>query len=438
MYLCSHKNNFVIKKKLYTESKIYKCIMKQIYLLYSIVILLLCVNVVHSQEISTEFSIDFRVGKSIIERGYSDNVKQLSAIDSFLQNIEKDSTIAIYGVSFSGLSSPEGSYEINRRLSKERLKAFENVFESKIDLLDSMISYEDTYIPWEYLKERVIESDMLHKQAVLDIIDLEPQLVVYLGCRHIDHRVLKLESLEGGKVWKELYGNYFKSMRTARVVFDTYKRKNLTPSVEEIESPLRRNIVKKPEACDSIDFVTPLHLSPEWSRCFYIKTNAVGLGLGISNIAVEFDIAKHWSLSVPAYYAAHNYFVSTIKFRTLAVQPEVRYWIKDDNQGFFAGAHFGYAQYNVAVDGDIRYQDHDGKSPFLGGGISVGYSLPISTKNNWHIEFAIGAGIYNLYYDRFYNVNNGKLIDTVHKTYFGIDNVAINIAYSIDLNKHRK
>ena len=122
----------------------------------------------------------------------------------------------------------------------------------------------------------------------------------------------------------------------------------------------------------------------------------------------------------------------------MAVQPEVRYWIKDDNQGFFAGAHFGYAQYNVAVDGDIRYQDHDGKSPFLGGGISVGYSLPISTNNNWHIEFAIGAGIYNLYYDRFYNVNNGKLIDTVHKTYFGIDNVAINIAYSIDLNKHRK
>lgn len=418
--------------------KFIKHIMRHIHLLHSIVVLLLCINIAHSQEVSTEFSIDFRVGKSVIEKGYHNNVKQLSAIDSFLQEIKKDSTIAIYGVSFSGLSSPEGSYEINRRLSKERLKAFECILKNKTVLLDSLVSYEDTYIPWEYLRERVAESNILQKQAILDIIDLEPKLVTYLGCRHIDHRVLKLEALDGGKVWKELYGNYFKSMRTARVVFDTYKRKNLTPAVEEIESPLRRNIVRKPEAGDSIDFVTPLNLYPEWSLRFYIKTNAVGLGLGISNIAVEFDLAKHWSLSVPAYYAAHNYFVSTIKFRTLAVQPEVRYWFKDDNQGFFAGAHFGYAQYNVAVDGDIRYQDHDGKSPFLGGGISVGYCLPISTNNNWHIEFAVGAGIYNLYYDRFYNVNNGKLIDTVHKTYFGIDNVAINIAYSIGLNKHRK
>jgi hypothetical protein len=138
------------------------------------------------------------------------------------------------------------------------------------------------------------------------------------------------------------------------------------------------------------------------------------------------------------YYSAWNYFVSTIKFRTLAVQPELRYWFNESNQKFFVGAHFGYAQYNLAIEGDYRYQDHNGKSPLLGGGISLGYRMPMSKNNKWHVEFAIGAGVYNLHYDRFYNVDNGKLIDTHHKTYWGIDNAAVNISYNIDLKKRKE
>jgi hypothetical protein len=120
------------------------------------------------------------------------------------------------------------------------------------------------------------------------------------------------------------------------------------------------------------------------------------------------------------------------------VQPELRYWFNESNQKFFVGAHFGYAQYNLAIEGDYRYQDHNGKSPLLGGGISLGYRMPMSKNNRWHVEFAIGAGVYNLHYDRFYNVDNGKLVDTYHKIYWGIDNAAINISYNIDLKKRKE
>ena len=119
------------------------------------------------------------------------------------------------------------------------------------------------------------------------------------------------------------------------------------------------------------------------------------------------------------------------------MQPEFRYWLSEENDRFFAGAHFGYAQYNIATDGDYRYQDHDGKSPALGGGISVGYRMPISKNNRWNIEFSLGAGVYALHYDRYYNVNNGKFIDTNHKTYWGIDNAAVNISYRFDLKKRK-
>ena len=116
----------------------------------------------------------------------------------------------------------------------------------------------------------------------------------------------------------------------------------------------------------------------------------------------------------------------------------MRYWFNESNQKFFVGAHFGYAQYNIAIDGDYRYQDHNGTSPALGGGISVGYRMPISKNNKWHIEFTLGAGVYGLHYDKFYNVHNGKLVDTYRKTYWGIDNAAISISYRFDLNKRKR
>ena len=46
----------------------------------------------------------------------------------------------------------------------------------------------------------------------------------------------------------------------------------------------------------------------------------------ISNIAVEVDINKYWSVTLPVYYSALNYFTRTRKLRTLAFQPEVRWW----------------------------------------------------------------------------------------------------------------
>ena len=68
----------------------------------------------------------------------------------------------------------------------------------------------------------------------------------------------------------------------------------------------------------------------------------------------------------------------------------------------------------------------------------MGYRMPISKNDKWHIEFTLGAGAYRLHYDRFYNVNNGKLMDTHKKTYCGVDNAAVNVSYRFNLNKRKK
>jgi hypothetical protein len=174
------------------------------------------------------------------------------------------------------------------------------------------------------------------------------------------------------------------------------------------------------------------------NRKLYLKTNAVGLGLGIANAAVEIDLFRHWSFTFPVFHSNWNYFKSTLKFRTNAVQPEFRYWLSEDNDGFFVGAHFGIAYYNFAFDGDYRYQDHNCKTPSIGGGLSVGYRLPVSRNNRWSVEFSLGAGAYSRHYDKFYNTPNTKdgfMVETVKTPYCGVDQAAVSIAYSFDLKK---
>lgn len=171
---------------------------------------------------------------------------------------------------------------------------------------------------------------------------------------------------------------------------------------------------------------------------FSIKTNLVGLGMGITNLAFEIDFAEHWSLNVPLYYSAWDYIGTQTKFRTFTMQPELRYWFNKYNEGFFAGLHFGLSYYNVAFGGDYRYQDHYMETPAIGGGLAFGYRMPISRNRRWKLEFSLGAGVYDLYYDRFYNTpdyKEGLLVDSISTTYWGIDQVSISFLYSFDLRK---
>ena len=176
----------------------------------------------------------------------------------------------------------------------------------------------------------------------------------------------------------------------------------------------------------------------EWTRHLYLKTNTIGLALAMVNVAIEVDLTKHWSFNLPIYYSAWNYFKSTIKFRTLTIQPEFRYWFSEKNDGFFTGAHFGMAYYNFAFNDTYRYQDHNRETPAIGGGISVGYRVPISKSHRWKMEFSIGGGIYPLHYDKFQNTLrtvNGLMIESIKKNYWGIDQATVSLSYTFDLKK---
>ena len=400
-----------------------------------LILLLLGVGVTHSQETRTEISVDFRVNSTVIDFAYSGNIDRIQEIIDFLRAIRQDSTVNIVEVSFCGAASPEGSAQQNRRLARSRLEALEKIIRREVDIPDSLITRNDNYIPWDYLKSQIEGSGLVSKDKVIAILEEEARLVdYYYPYTHIDNRIVKLKALDGGVVWQQMNRLFFEQMRNASVVFVTHKKE--LPPVEEPETEVVAVAETAPDTAATAAPIAPE--VEEWAHKLHLKTNAIGLGMGIANVAVEIDMARHWSFALPVYYSAWDYFKQTIKFRTFAVQPEFRYWLSDENDGFFAGAHFGLAYYNLAIDGDYRYQDHNRETPAIGGGVSIGYRLPISKNNRWRVEFSVGAGAYTNHYDKFHNTpdtKDGLLIEDIRNTYWGIDQAAVSFSYSFDLKK---
>lgn len=395
-------------------------------------VFLLCALGVHGQEKRMEVCVDFRVNKTNVDSSFSDNAVRVQEIISFLQDIRQDSTVRIVEVSFCGAASPEGSYQLNRKLAQGRLTSLEKLVRQEVEIPDSIITRNDSYIPWDNLKSLVEDSDLAYKKEVLAILDEEARLVDYHHPNtHIDNRIVKLKQLDGGKVWQQINRQFFSSLRNACTVIVTYHEEP-QPEPEVIPQPVVPEPAPEPEP----EIVTELE---GWTRQLHVKTNAIGLAMGIANVAVEADLAPHWSFTLPVYFSAWDYFKTTIKFRTLAVQPEFRYWFKPENEGWFVGAHFGLAYFNVALDGDYRYQDHRRETPALGGGAAVGYRTHLSKNKRWKLEFALGGGAYTVDYDKFHNTpvtEDGLMVaSSVKKTYWGIDQAAVSIAYAFHLKK---
>lgn len=353
-----------------------------------------------------------------------------------LQLLNSDSTVSIKSIEFYSSVSPEGSYKYNAKLSNLRLKTAEKIIRKYLNYDDSVkVTYKKRFIPWQEYLVPAIEAD--------STIPYREELLQLMSHKERKLRRANLKSMLNGKLWNIVQERYFDHLRKggAIITIDRVLAGELLPTVNQHFAAQRIEPIKSDElSIERIQYAEPVtEEKPSHNLALSVKTNAIGVGMAITNLAIEFDFAKHWSIAIPVYYAAHNYFTPTIKFRTLATQPEVRYWLNENNMGFFAGAHFGVASYNIAVDGLRRFQDHAGKEPALGGGISIGYRLPMSKKHeNWHIEFTVGAGAYRAYYDTFYNIPNGRLIGTYRKTYWGVDNAAINISYRFDLNKRKR
>lgn len=376
-------------------------------------------------------SAGFEISQSVLTEDSKSRLNSIiSDIDSVLRNDR------IISMSVSGSSSPDGPAELNMRLSERRAGVVRDYIVRESGLAPESFAINAKGEDWERFEALVRQDASIPMRDAL--------LKIICSSKSAEQKETEMRRLGNGRTWSYLAANIFPAVRVA-VVDVRYRN---SPPKQEVISMDKTEETSTPDPASEVQVEpvlptgetpvdTPYNAiieQPEWQRHAYVKTNMPAWLMLWINAAGEIDIAPHWSANLSIYYAGYNYFKSNLKFRNFSVMPEVRYWPLARNNGFFVGAHFGMAYYNVAFCGDKRYQDHDGNTPALGGGINVGYRFRLPRNPRWQMEFSVGAGAYRLDYDIFDNRHEGLLVGREKRTFFGIDNAAFSICYTFDVN----
>lgn len=381
-----------------------------------------------SQEIVLEtdtLTLYFRVNKHNYDPSYMGNKARMDMFVDHLNNLKPGDYI---GLDFNVSSSPEGRYELNSALSQLRAESIERYLRSHTSLPESLTKVFRIAEAWDGLEERVRECDMPWRDDVLNIIQTYPQIETGENGKIVEPRKKALMEYQNGAPWKYMLKNWFPTLRQFTVVM---KSGIYAPELDEIEiDEIEEDAYVPFEKLEVEEQKLEVALMDYWYPELTLKTNGLGWGLGHFNAAAELDLAPHWAIAVPFYYSGGiDYFKSTLKFRGIVLQPEARYYFKG-NDGWYVGAHLGLGWYNFALNGEYRIQDHKGNRPAWGGGIGAGYTMQFKTLPHWGLEFTLGAGVYDVKYDVFYNEPNGAYAERgVHNTFFGIDNASVAVTY---------
>lgn len=471
--------------------------MRKILGLLNLFLIFLPVSV-HSQERVDSLCIYFQVNRFDIDSSFNGNGLRMKAFaEKILQGGAENRERLHFVINAS--ASPEGGERLNEALALARAESLADWLMSVTGLGRESIDIAFAGVVWSELRDLVLESGMEYGDEVADIIDNVPVFIFEGKEIVDSRRKRLMDLAMGNPyrfMLKNIFPQVRNARASVRCIFlpDTTAVPHMTaisdstavedtvpsplpllsedsakPVIPAVPADTLMHVTPGQSAADTLRQQTPEESAaevPEESvaeipeavvaECpagaveetpadtlsavrsyvpqIKVKSNAVGLSMLMANAGVEIDVHPKLSVNIPIYYSGINYFNQTVKFRFLGFQPELRYW-PGPKRRLYAGFHLGVAYYNFAWGREWRYQDKGGKTPTWGGGLGVGYRLPLDKEERWNVEFTIGAGLYDLNYDRFYNVPNGALESSNRKLFIGLDNVAVSFSYSFDMKK---
>ena len=162
------------------------------------------------------------------------------------------------------------------------------------------------------------------------------------------------------------------------------------------------------------------------NRYHALKTNVAFDAIGVLNLDYEVQVHRKMTLDIPVSWSLWDA-EREHALRIVGLQPELRWWTGSEaGRGHFFGLHAHAAWYNMKWE-DNRYQDNG--RPLLGAGLSYGYKLPLG--KHWGAEFNLGVGYANLKYNTYYTIENGALLNTRVRHYWGLTRLGLSLVYRL-------
>ena len=154
--------------------------------------------------------LNFKVAKYDLLRDFQNNASVLDNVDKTVRNIRSDSNLKVQGMAVTGYASPEGNFNSNLTLSKNRSHAFVKYLIDTHFIPASQIKTDWNGEDWEGLKRSVAGSSLPEKDMVIRIIDNYPD---------VNARKRQIQSLNGGTTYRILLNEYYPPLRRIEYVF---------------------------------------------------------------------------------------------------------------------------------------------------------------------------------------------------------------------------
>jgi len=159
--------------------------------------------------------LNFKVGKSELLRDFGNNAHILSQVDQIVGEIRGNDDLTIQSMNITGYASPEGNYNNNLELSKNRSFSFVNYLTRYHQFTESMMKTNWHGEDWEGLRKNIMNSSLSDRDVVIRVIDEN---------QDISQRKVKLKALNGGETYRTLLNDYYPSLRRIEYTFSYVAR----------------------------------------------------------------------------------------------------------------------------------------------------------------------------------------------------------------------
>lgn len=344
------------------------------------------------------YRLYYRWDEIAVDTAYLDNGRNIEEIVRGLQESTHIDSIAVYAY-----ASPEGVFERNAFLSRERAKAARRLILRNLPegskLKKENIRLHPVAENWEGLREAVDTGyRRWDRDKVIAILD-NPRISDAT-------RKWRLQQLDGGVSWKWMRIHLMKELRLATWIC-VWESAPALPPLPELPVDILDGEEDAEDWNDAMDEELALmdehignnRLTAEkmkWkSRKYWypaLKTNLLYDIVTGLNAELEFPIGKHCSILVEDVFPWWSWGPNDRKycFQLWSMGVEPRWWFRRDGKkdwlsGHFLGVYGMSGKYDFQWDTKICYQGE-----YWSAGLSYGYAMPLCSWMN--MEFSISAG----------------------------------------------
>ena len=400
------------------------------------------------------------------------NRTELQAADPFISLYNdslvpglKDNNLILREIYVKGAASPEGPYDNNVRLSRERTKRLIEFLSSNLSQPIADRPNNTSFVTEDYaflvkLMQQAGDKDYGKVKTIWDACKGNERL-----CKK------KLRALNGGRTWRRLVKEYFPTLRQSRMVlwfalnphhipvpkqryyFADKADMQIVPSF-----PVLPTFSMEPV---STDIVVVAQDSPR-RHMIALRTNLLHAFLYVpqfgfapgANVQLEYyPLSGHYTMNAGFTFTNHRHW-DTHKFMQIRdLQLELRRYFKGGGQflGTYLGAYAEGMVYGIGFSATKGWEGEGG-----GAGLTIGHTCKLNKKGSLRLEFSLSAGAFITVYDPYVwgNPINGTIDGLYYYDYhgstssfkernhrfmwFGPTNAGIHLTYDIIYRKKKE